>query len=89
MMWPRFIARFFAWLGGYFWLPCPICKEPFAGFESSMGGECVVVKEADGEHMYCVCLKPSCLAQGEKNRMDYFQARWATQLSAAEEREDK
>jgi hypothetical protein len=33
MMKPRWLAKFLASLGGYFWLPCPICGEPFAGFE--------------------------------------------------------
>ena len=76
MIYPRFLARFIAWFGGYFWLPCPVCKKPFAGFETLAGAGCVVVKEEDGDHMYAVCPRPSCQAQGEKNRMDYMQARW-------------
>ena len=32
---PRFVARFLAFLFGYFWLPCPLCGKPFAGFECS------------------------------------------------------
>lgn len=31
---PRILAKFLAWLLGYFWLPCPICGKPFAGFEA-------------------------------------------------------
>ena len=27
------IRRIEAWLGGYFWMPCPACKEPFGGNE--------------------------------------------------------
>lgn len=30
---PRWIAKFFAHFLGYFWLPCPICQKPFAGYE--------------------------------------------------------
>ena len=30
---PRFVAKFLAWLLGYFWLPCPLCGEYFSGFE--------------------------------------------------------
>lgn len=30
---PRFIQRIYAWLHGYFWLPCPICGEKFGGHE--------------------------------------------------------
>lgn len=29
----RWWARLRAWLGGYFWAPCPVCGRPFAGFE--------------------------------------------------------
>lgn len=83
MIYPRFLAQFFAWLGGYFWLPCPVCKEPFAGFEALPGAGCVVVKEADGDHMYGVCPRPACQAEGERNRMEYMQTRWATLPSAA------
>lgn len=30
---PRFVHKFVAWLMGYFWLPCPLCGENFAGYE--------------------------------------------------------
>lgn len=30
---PRALAQFRAWLSGYFWLPCPLCGEMFAGYE--------------------------------------------------------
>lgn len=29
----RWFARLRAWIGGYFWLPCPVCDRMFAGFE--------------------------------------------------------
>jgi len=31
---PRLLIQFLSYLGGYFWLPCPICKRPFSGFEA-------------------------------------------------------
>lgn len=34
---PRWLARFWATLWGYFWQECPICREPFAGFEWRAG----------------------------------------------------
>jgi hypothetical protein len=40
-------------------------------------GSGVIVQEADGEHMYCVCIKGACQAEGERQRMDYMQRRWA------------
>lgn len=30
---PRFLHRWYARLFGYFWLPCPLCREPFGGHE--------------------------------------------------------
>lgn len=30
---PRFINKMFAYLLGYFWLPCPLCGEDFGGHE--------------------------------------------------------
>lgn len=77
MIYPRFLAQFWAWLNGYFWLPCPLCKEPFAGFES-VGGAAVVVKEADGDHMYCVCPRASCQAEGHRQVQEYMQRPWPT-----------
>lgn len=32
-MMPRLVHQFYAWLAGYFWLPCPICGEYFGGHE--------------------------------------------------------
>ena len=29
----RFYHKLYAFLGSYFWLPCPICKEYFGGHE--------------------------------------------------------
>lgn len=33
MIRPRWLAKFLAWIGRYFWIPCPICRQYFAGFE--------------------------------------------------------
>lgn len=34
MWWPRWLAKVAAHAFGYFWLPCPCCRQQFAGFES-------------------------------------------------------
>jgi hypothetical protein len=31
---PRFLHRAYAWLWGYFWLPCPACGRMFGGHET-------------------------------------------------------
>ncbi len=30
---PRWIHRWYAWVAGYFWLPCPVCGREFGGHE--------------------------------------------------------
>lgn len=60
MIQPRFIAQFWAFLNGYFWLPCPICNEPFAGFEC---GNDAIWKGNTGQS---VCCKPSCCAEARQ-----------------------
>lgn len=72
MIYPRFLAQFWAWCCGYFWIPCPVCKEPFAGFECGPPMCAVVVKEMDGEHMYSTCCKPGCVAEGTRQSTAYF-----------------
>lgn len=32
---PRWLRHFMAWLLGYYWGPCPLCRREFAGFEAS------------------------------------------------------
>jgi len=55
MVYPRWLARLWAKLMGYFWLPCPVCGDPFAGFE---WGEHSMM---DGPHAGAgVCAKPAC-----------------------------
>jgi len=34
---PRWWQHFKAWIGGYFWIPCPICKEYFGGNDEPWG----------------------------------------------------
>lgn len=53
---PRFLVRFVAFLLGYFYLPCPMCGEDFAGFETSRR---VHMPMGSGRG-YCVCSRPEC-----------------------------
>jgi hypothetical protein len=52
------VAKFF----GYFWLPCEICGEEFAGFEWL---EDHVIREK-GKHGRGVCYKPECGLEAKK-----------------------
>jgi hypothetical protein len=33
----RLLHRLWAWAAGYFWLPCPVCKQEFGGHEWPQG----------------------------------------------------
>lgn len=49
----RLLNRIYAWLFGYFWLPCPACGDMFGGHEVTMqmGG-----KQYETGKIFC----PSC-----------------------------
>jgi hypothetical protein len=32
---PRFVHHFWAWLAGYYWIPCPLCGKYIGGHEHS------------------------------------------------------
>lgn len=32
--WPRWFAHLWAWMLGYFWIPCKVCGRPFGGQET-------------------------------------------------------
>jgi len=50
---PRCLHRFWTWLAGYFWMPCPICQRPFGGHEHCWA--------TDGKG-HCTC--PDCAVNG-------------------------
>ena len=62
MMWPRFRARRIAKTQGWFWLPCPVCGRPFAGFEAATGGCAVMTVEG----LKVPCSRPECVERGER-----------------------
>jgi len=68
MIQPRWLARFMAWFGGYFWMPCPICHEPFAGFE--WGPQSLMKDSSSGTG---VCSKPSCITEAALRNKALYQ----------------
>lgn len=60
MIYPRFLAKLLAFLGGYFWLPCSLCGKNFAGFE--WGFDEGPLHDEDGMG---VCSRPECMKQGK------------------------
>lgn len=45
---PRWFQRLRAWLGGYFWLPCPLCGRKFGGHEWGDGPYTSIANPARG-----------------------------------------
>lgn len=52
------LHQIYAWMFGYFWLPCPKCGAMFGGHQVAVGGAHVIVAEGNLTHCYCVC--PAC-----------------------------
>ena len=51
----RTLNRIYAWLFGYFWLPCPVCGREFGGHECGFGALIV-----DDGRAFGVCADPQC-----------------------------
>jgi hypothetical protein len=67
---PRWMHRLYAWLAGYFWLPCPVCHDPFAGHEwrdyDGKSSAVRLVSPVDNQsHDWGIC--PACTREGRGN----------------------
>lgn len=72
MIYPRWLAQIWAYFLGYFWIPCPVCREPFAGFEAS-SSPMANHRVENGEHVSEVtCSKPACIAEAGRQQMEFF-----------------
>ena len=49
----RLINQIYAWLVGFFWLPCPICGKYFGGHEIEQWG-CASIPQKEGNNK-CIC----------------------------------
>jgi hypothetical protein len=61
---PRFLNRAYAFVRGYSWIPCPICKRGFGGHERSDGGE-LWITERDS-----VAVCPRCIDEAERRNRE-------------------
>lgn len=61
----RWLRKFRAWLGGWFWLPCPVCGEMFAGYEVRTASAFVPV-DGDPYNGRVVCNKAECQAEAKR-----------------------
>jgi hypothetical protein len=78
MVWPRWLAKLWAKWMGYFWIPCPLCKQPYAGFE---WGGTMIIEDERGSVGVGVCAKPECVAAAHKQRHAWHAQRGETILS--------
>ena len=62
---PRWAHRRYAYALGYFWLPCPVCGEPFGGHEHTTEALFGTTLAMGG---YMVCQKPACQAAAAASR---------------------
>ncbi len=60
---PRLLHRSWAFLRGYSWIPCPICKKRFGGHEWEAGNE-LWITERDS-----VAVCPRCVAEAEESNL--------------------
>lgn len=64
---PRFLHKWYAFLFGYFWLPCPICGEDFGGHEWTHG-EALMTSWNTGTG---VC--PNCVEACKKRNAEWME----------------
>lgn len=60
----RQLQRLYAWAFGYFWLPCPLCGEPFGGHEWK-GPYQSIKKPGQGSQWSRVGVCPKCAGSPE------------------------
>jgi len=60
---PRLVRRALAAVGGYFFLPCPVCGTEFAGFEWVTGA--IIWDPDDPTTGHGIC--PRCFRDGKAN----------------------
>lgn len=71
----RVAQRLYARANGYFWLPCPLCGEPFGGHEwRDIDGKPSVIPVPDSPSLHKgIC--PDCTRAGlgyHHDQIDYF-----------------
>ncbi len=70
MLWPpvrwRWLNRWYAKALGYFWLPCPICVEPFGGHEF-LPNHHLWISSSKGK---VICYKQACYLEALKRNKE-------------------
>jgi hypothetical protein len=62
----RTMNKLFAWVAGYFWMPCPLCKQYFGGHEwRDIDGRSSAIRVAGEGCGTGIC--PDCTRAGKGN----------------------
>lgn len=61
---PRFLNKIWAFIFGYFWLPCPLCGNKFGGHEC---WESLMVSYSEG-----VGVCPKCITKAKEQNAAFF-----------------
>ena len=61
---PRWVHQWFAFMGGYFWLPCPMCGRVMGGHEwRRVEGKVSSVPDGKSDVFHGIC--PVCTYEGK------------------------
>jgi hypothetical protein len=52
---PRWVHKIYAFLNGYFWMPCPTCGEMFGGHETKLSGIKITERGETWTRGKCIC----------------------------------
>lgn len=77
----RTLNRIYAWLFGYFWLPCPVCHRMFGGHEAGFGA---LIAE-DERSARGVCDDPQCTHEAAIQNMARGHAQFIREPSSLHE----
>lgn len=61
---PRWMHRAYAYVAGYFWLPCPLCGEYFGGHEWRWRDGKASIPDPAGQPYRSIGICPSCTLAG-------------------------
>lgn len=61
----RWLHQAWAWLAGYFWLPCPLCGRPFGGHEWRRDAEGFAASIPAGATGLSDGICPRCTREGK------------------------
>lgn len=69
---PRFLNQLWAFIAGYFWLPCPLCGRYFGGHEWT--GEYSIPNKNRPGISTGVCTSQACIEKAQRITNDFYKS---------------